>query len=515
MSTSKRIMINSSFLYLKMILTLFITLYTTRILLEALGKSDFGLFNVIAGFTIMLTFFNIALTTSSQRFMSVAQGEGVFSKQISIFNISIVLHMFAAILIAILLKISGLYIFDGFLNIDSNRIESAKIVFNFVILTTVFGILSVPFDASINAHEKMIFIAILGFCEAILNLSVALIIVNSDGDKLILYGILLSIVGFFILICKIVYVLNSFHESIINPIKYYDKSLFKEMLNFSGWGLLSSSVSIVTSYGQNILINIFFGTHANAAQGIAGQVAGQVGAITKVFLIALNPVIFKSEGASNKGLFLQSIKSGSKVAFMSFSILAIPMIIEMELLFKLWLKEVPEYAIIFCRLILVTYILGQLTITVSSAISATGKIKNFTIAFSLLGMVPFAITYLLFKNGYSVESLYITYLNYEFFRTALLLYFGKIVCEISIRDYFKDVIFKCLLIAITTALTLLFIRHSIFESIFRVGLVFLASFVLNAVLYFAWGFSLSEKEVIKKLYRFIQSLIINKLRGPL
>jgi O-antigen/teichoic acid export membrane protein len=512
MSTAKRVMVNSSFLYMKMILTLFISLYTTRVILTALGSSDFGLYTVIAGFTVMLTFFNATLAASSQRFMAVAQGENIYTKQLSVFNISILLHILAALIIAVILKISGFYIFDGFLNIDPDRIESAIIVYNFVILTTVFSILSVPFDAAVNAHEKMIFVAILGFCEALLKLSAALVLTYVDMDKLILYGGLLTIISSLLFISKAIYVSRNFKEAIFKPKTYYDKLLFKEMLTFSGWGFLTSTVSMVTSYGQNILINIYFGTAVNAAQGVASQVVGQVGSITKVFLTALTPVIFKSEGAANKTLLFQSIKSGSKIAFMSFALIAIPIIIEMDFLFKFWLKTVPDYAIIFCRLLLITYILGQLTITLSAAISATGRIKNFTIFFSIAGMLPFLVSFILFRMGYDVTFLYITYLVYELFRISFLLYFGKIICGLSIKDYLSDVIFKCLTITILILPVLFFINYKMDESFLRVGIMFLSSFVLNVILYYFWGLSNREKEIITNLFLGVKSFLNKKER---
>jgi O-antigen/teichoic acid export membrane protein len=512
MSTAKRVMVNSSFLYMKMALTLFLSLYTTRVILSALGRDDFGLYTVIAGFTVMLTFFNTTLASSSQRFMAVAQGENLFSKQLSVFNISILLHILAALIIGVLLIVSGFYIFDGFLNIQASRIESAKIVYNFVILTTLFSILSVPFDAAVNAHEKMIFLAILGFCESILKLIAALVLTYLDLDKLILYGSLLSIISFLLFMSKAIYVSKNFKEAKFSPKKYYDKTLFKEMLTFSGWGFLTGTVAMITGQGQNILINIYFGTAVNAAQGIAGQVVGQVGSITNVFLTALKPVIFKSEGAANKTLLLQSIKSGSKIAFMSFALIAIPIIIEMDFLFKFWLKTVPDYAVIFCRILLVTYILAQLTITLNTAISATGRIKNFTIFFSIAGLTPIIVSFILFRNGYSVTLLYIIYLVYEILRSSFLLYFAKIIFGLSIKDYLNDVIFKCLSIMILVVPVLLFINYKMDESFIRLGFVFLCSIGLNCIMYYFWGLSNREKEIITNLFYNVKSSIIRKIR---
>jgi O-antigen/teichoic acid export membrane protein len=515
MSTSKRVLLNSGYLYAKMFITLFISLYTTRIILNVLGSSDFGLYNLVAGVVVMLAFINNTLTASSQRFMSHAQGQNKFDKQISIFNISLIIHIISGIIISVILIISGLFIFDGFLNIDSTKIYSAKVVFYNVIIITLINVVSVPFDAAINAHEDMLYFSILGFVETILKLIAALLLSVIVFDKLITYSIALLIIAVVLSVVKIFYVIKKYPESKIHPIKYFDNNIFKEMMSFSGWGFLTSTVSILTNYGQNIMINIFFGTKVNAAQGISGQAIGQVGAITNVMLKALNPVIFKSEGANNKDLFMQSIKSGSKLAFLSFSIIGIPVIFEMDFIFKLWLKEIPVYTIEFCTISMIGFILGQLTITVESAISATGKIKNFTIIKSITDVVPFLFTFLFFKLNYPPVTMYIVSLIFEIVRQSIVLYFGNKLCNIDIKEYMLDNILKPIVLSLMAILSIVLIQSLFSPSIFRVLLSSGISALLTLLLYYFIGFTNRERIIIDSLLLMIKnkaSLSINKIK---
>ena len=505
MRTSKRVLLNSGYLYARMIITLFISLYTARVILNVLGSSDFGLYNLVAGITVMLAFINTTLAASSQRFMSYAQGEGKIDRRISIFNISFLIHLIASFVILIILVASAFFIFDGFLNIDPNKIQSAKIVYYNVIIITILNVVSVPFDAAINAHEDMLFFSILGFVETVLKFLAALFLSVILFDKLIAYSIGLLLIALVIAVSKAVFVLRKYPEAKISLTRYFDRSIFKEMIYFSGWGFLTSSTSIFTNYGQNILINVFFGTKVNAAQGVSGQVIGQVGSITNVLLKALNPVIFKSEGANNNDLFIQFIKSGSKLAFLSFSIIGIPVIFEMDYLFKLWLKEVPEYAIAFCRVSMVGFILGQLTITIESAISAKGRIKQFTIVKSIMDIVPFFFVWLAFKKGYPPVSMYVIYLIFEFVRQSIVLYFGKVLCNLDIREYFTEIILTPVIISMVAILSIVVIQVFVSPGFGRVVLTSGFSSILTMVLFYYFGFSIRERAIIDSL--------LNNLKG--
>jgi len=280
------------------------------------------------------------------------------------------------------------------------------------------------------------------------------------------------------------------------------------MISFSSWGFLTSTISIVTSYGQNILINIFFGTKVNAAQGVSGQVIGQVGSVTNVLLRALNPVIYKSAGANDSVLFMQSVKTGSKLAFLSFSIIGIPVIFEMEYIFKMWLKEVPDFTIAFCTISMIGFILGHLTITVESAIFATGRIKNFTIVKSITDIIPFLFVYIFFKLGYPPYSMYIVGLIFEIVRQSIILYYGKKLCDLDIKDFIIGNIIKPISISVIAILSIILIQMVFSTSILRVLITSGFSAILTLVLYYFIGFSKKEQTIIDSIFYSIKEKII-------
>ena len=235
MSTAKRVIKNTGFLYAKMGITMFISLYTTRLILNSLGASDFGVFNVVGGAIAMLGFLNAAMASATQRFMSYTEGEGNKEKQKQIFNISFVLHLMIGLFLGLILMIAGYFFFNGILNIEPERIFAAKVVYGSLIVSTMFTVMSVPYDAVLNARENMLYYSIVGIIESLLKLGVALVIVYYAGDKLILYGILMAIIPIVIMFIMRIYCHFNYEECTLSFRKYWDKSLMKEMTHFAGW----------------------------------------------------------------------------------------------------------------------------------------------------------------------------------------------------------------------------------------------------------------------------------------
>lgn len=287
-STANRVVKNTGFLYAKMGITMFISLYTTRLILNSLGAADFGIFNIVGGAIAMLGFLNAAMAGATQRFMSYSEGEGNKKKQKSIFNISILLHFFIALAAGIALLIAGYFFFNGILNIPADRIFAAKVVYGSLIVSTMFTVMSVPYDAVLNAHENMKYYAIVGIIESLLKLSVALIVVYTFSDKLIVYGVLMACIPLITLTIMRIYCHKHYTECTIAPKKYWDKTMMKEMTSFAGWSFGNSATSMIGNYGLGIVLNMFFGTVLNAAQGIAGQITGQLCVFASNMLKALN-----------------------------------------------------------------------------------------------------------------------------------------------------------------------------------------------------------------------------------
>lgn len=325
---------------------MFISLYTTRLILNSLGASDFGIFNIVGGAIAMLGFLNAAMASATQRFMSYSEGEGNKEKQKSIFNVSFILHLGISFVVGIALLIAGYFFFNGILNIPEDRIFAAKVVYGSLIVSTMFTVMTVPYDAAMNAHENMKYYAIVGIFESFLKLAVAFACVYTTFDKLIVYGSLMACIPLITLTIMRVYCHKHYEECVIAPRRYWNKGLMKEMTSFAGWNFMSSAVIIISAYGQGIILNNFFGTLLNAAQGIASQINGQLQVLSSNMLKAVNPILGKSAGAQNTQMLIKSTMFGAKYASALYSLIAIPVFIEAPYILKLWLHNVPEWTII-------------------------------------------------------------------------------------------------------------------------------------------------------------------------
>lgn len=445
MKAANRVAKNTAILYTKMAITVFISLYATRLVLAALGSKDFGLFSVVGGAIAMLGFLNASMASATQRFMSFAQGEGDMQKINKIFNMSILLHLRIVFVIFLVLEITGYFIFNSVLNIDPSRLYAAKWIYQFMIISTLFSVISVPYDALLNAHENMLFYAILGVIESLLKLTIAFSITYVTGDKLIYYGALTALLSITLLTINRIYCHKKYPESRISIKANYDKTLLKKMTGFAGWSFLGFSSSMIASYGQGIVLNIFFGTIINAAQGVANQISGQLGALATTMMKALNPVIAKSEGAKNRELMIKAAMMGSKISFFLLMFFYVPILLEMPYIFGLWLKNVPDFAVLFCQLLLIRNLIEQLFLPLYTSISAVGNIRKYQIFSSILWSLPLLISYILFKYGFPPYYLHISFIMYSILAAILNLYFSHLTFNLKISLFLKDVVLKCFL----------------------------------------------------------------------
>lgn len=496
--TANRVAKNTIILYTQMAITVVMSLYTTRLVLAALGTEDFGIFNVVGGAIAMLMFLSAAMTSASQRFMSFSSGEGDITKQRQIFNISLKMHILIALIIVVLLEILGFFLFDGILNIDHDRIETAKFIYQCLIVSTFFTVLAVPYDAVVNAHENMMFVAILRIIEVLLKLSIAIFITYAIVDKLYLYGLLMALIPIILFFIRQFYGHRKYDEVVIDFKKYKQKALFKEMFGFAGWSFLGTSSSMIANYGQGIVVNMFYGTTVNAAQGISSQVSGQLGTFANIMLKALNPVLAKSEGAGDRSLMRKASLLGSKLSFFLLVFFYVPVMIEMPYIFNVWLKEVPEYAIIFCRLLLLKNLIEQIFVTLNSSIAAVGDIKQFQKTTSGLNFLPLIATYLFFTYGVEPYIMYVIFIVYALIKGAFILYYAKIKCGFSISDFLRKILFRCFLVFIITSffgiIPFILIED---DSLYRLSLVASSSVVAFLISSFLIGFERYERNMIK------------------
>lgn len=507
-STANRVIKNTGFLYAKMGITMFISLYTTRLILNSLGASDFGIFNIVGGAISMLGFLNAAMASATQRFMSYSEGEGNKEKQKSIFNVSFVLHLGISFVVGIALLIAGYFFFNGILNIPDDRIFAAKVVYGSLIVSTMFTVMTVPYDAAMNAHENMKYYAIVGVFESFLKLAVAFACVYTTFDKLIVYGSLMACIPLITLTIMRVYCHKHYEECVIAPHRYWNKGLMKEMTSFAGWNLFQTAAAMITNNGVGIVMNMFFGTIINAAQGVANQICGQLMTITNNLSKAINPIITKTEGKKDHEKVLRFASTSTKATYFITSLFALPAIITMPLLLKVWLKNVPDYAVFFAQCQLIISMCEQLTAGYNVAITATGKIKGISITKSIVKFSFLPLSYFLFKLDTSIIIVYCILVLIQGVINGLIvpLYYLNKTFDYTYLRYIKTTFLPCL----TSSIFILFIGN-IFKFMLsgwgQLITVFTVCIISNILLFLTICLNKEEKSIAIQLKSKIKGII--------
>lgn len=492
MSTANRVIKNTGWLYAKMAITMFVSLYTTRIILQTLGADDFGIYNIVGGAISLLCFVNSSMAGATQRFMSYATGQGHADRLRTIFNVSYVIHIFLASLAVIIFCVAGFFFFNGILNIPDGRTEAAVAVYVCLIVSTFFTMISVPYEAVMNAHENMKYYAVVGIFESLLKLLVACAVVYSPIDKLIYYGALMSSIPLVVLSIMRIYCHTHYKECKISFLKYWSKSLAKEMMTFAGWGLTNTTATMFTMQGMSILLNMFGGVVVNAAHGVANQLSGQLMVFSNNMLKALSPVLVKSRGAGENEKMLEAASTGNKLSFLLFSLFALPFIFETPVILRLWLKTPPEWTVLFVRLVLIRQMVSQVMVTLDTCIQATGRIKNFTMVNSIIWISPLVVGYFMYKAQAPIYTIYILLIVMNFLRMANALFFCHELCNLNIGTYFMRTILPCVWQSLMLIGILLTVCYGIEESICRMILVFCLTILLHPML--AFYICLNSKE---------------------
>lgn len=449
MSTATRVIKNTGFLYVKMGITVFISLYTTRLILASLGASDFGVFNIVGGAITMLGFLNSTMANATQRFMSYAEGANDLLKKKQVFNVSMVLHIGVALITGLILLAAMYPLFNGIFNIQQDRIFAAEIIYLSLIVSTMFTIVNVPYDAVMNAHENMLYYALIGIFEAFLKLIVAFACVYTTSDKLIAYGVLMAIIPFITLTIMKIYCHRKYEECFIGFKKYWSRGLVWDIASFSGWNFLTAISSLASYYGVGLVLNHFFGTILNAAQGIANQVNGQMSTFSLNLMKAVNPVIVKRAGALDVEAMNKATLTSGKYSSLLIVFFAIPFILEMHYVLNIWLKNVPEWTSLFCCLQLVITIICQMTSSAATSIYAQGNIKCYAIYKSVMNIAPVIVTYFAYILGGAPYWLYIAMITiWAIGGNIVIIRYANKVSNLNIIAFFREIVFPVISVVV-------------------------------------------------------------------
>ncbi len=394
---TKRIAKNTLILYVRMLFGMLVSLYTSRVVLNTLGVEDYGIYNVVGGVTGMLSFLTASMSGATSRFLTYELGRGDLVRLKETFSSALIIHVGISLVIFIIAETVGLWFFESKLIIPEARMPAARIVYQLSILATMLGVIQVPYHATIVAHERMNVYAYVEILNVCLRLLIVYLLVIGSFDKLVLYSILTLSVSLLVAFTYRMYCVRNYEEVKFRFI--WKKAIMKPMLSFSGWDLYGNASVAARTQGVSMLLNIFFGPLMNAAAGIATQVQGAVMALANNFIVAVRPQIVKQYAAGEYKSMFKLLKEAIVLCFTLLSVLSVPLMCEAHFVLKIWLKIVPDYAVVFCIYTLLFNIFAGISVLLVSVVHATGKIFRPSFINGSLYLLVIPFTYVAFKLG--------------------------------------------------------------------------------------------------------------------
>lgn len=495
-SNNKRILKNTVFLYIRMLLVMIVTLFTSRVILSALGESDYGLYNVIGGVVTTFTFLTSALGNSAARYITYALGKGDKENTESVFLTALWIHVILALLLFLVAETAGLWFVNTQMSIPDDRLIAANWVYQFSIVTTLFSIINIPFYSEIVAHERMSAFAYISIFDIALKLAVVYMLYISPIDKLIFYSFLLMSIQIIDITFYIVYCKRNFAE-----VKFrfrIDKVLVGEMSKFAGWCLIGNLAFVCYTQGLNILLNIFFGPVVNAARAIAVQVQTAVMSFIQNFQTAVSPQITKSYAQQDIFRLEELLEKTTKYSFYILLCMLLPISLEAEWILRLWLENVPEHTVSFLRLILLISIIECLTRPITIAMNATGDIKKYQIVSCGILLLILPTSYFVLKIGLASESVFIVH-----FTLALIALLAEIIIlydnlGISILNFVKSVLYPILKVVVFAIIPPIVLCYYVNESLTSHILVFFISLSSVIICVYTVGINKAERLFVKE-----------------
>jgi O-antigen/teichoic acid export membrane protein len=481
-----------------MALMMGVSLYTSRVILVNLGIEDFGLFSVVGGLAVLFSFFNNALNGSTQRFLTVSIGKNDISEIKKVFSMSMNCHVIISFIILILAETIGLWLLNTQLNIPESKIYAANWVYQLTLLSCILSILNVPYTGTIVAYEKMSYFAWSSIISAVLKLVVAYLIVITDSERLIFYTVFLVAAAIIKFVVDRIYCRIRFSTCHYNF--QWNGNLFKEMISFTGWNILKMGAVMGVSQGNNILINIYGGTVASAAMGIANQVNGNVYGFMQNVQTAFNPQITKTIACNEKEDYQSLIRMCAKVSSYILFFLVIPLILEMDIILKLWLKDVPLNTRILCIFSIVSVYLDSLIGPLSTAVMAHGAIQRYQIVTSVLWLISIPAAWLYLQSGMSFEYILISKIIAQIIILGYSLYFLKKNIVFEVASFIRNECFKTLIVLVSSLwISYLIISNFHYSVLGNLILSIVSSWAILIIIISAIGLTYRERIAVKNL----------------
>lgn len=485
---------------------LFISFFTSRVILQSLGVVDYGIYNVVGGVVAMFGFFNAALSSATARFLSFELGTGNTEKLKRTFSSALAIHIGLGAFIVLLIETIGLWFVYNKLNVPADRLSAAVIVFHISTFTCFLNIMQVPFNASITSHEKMSAFAYISIWDALVKLAVAYALYAYGGDRLIFYAILLMGSTVLTNLIYIVYCRRNFEECRLRL--QVDKEIALPMLKFSGWDLYGNFSVMVRGQGLNVLQNLYFGPIVNASTAVANTVLNAIMGFTDNFLTAIRPQIIKQYAAKQYESFQKLVVNSSKYSYYLLLLTTLPLLIEAEYAMGIWLKEVPQYAVIFCQLSIINNWISILYRSIVISITATGQVKRISIINGTTYLLVLPASYVMLELGFGPTTPFILNIVFLFVGHTVfsMMTVKKLIPFFEIRRFFKSVLLKCAVISGLSIPVPLILHLWLPDGFQRFIIVCFVSIIWTAFVLYFIGIGTNERTALN-------SFIKNKIKN--
>ena len=497
---NKRIARNSVYMSIRMTVVLLVTLFTTRVVLEKLGVTDYGIYNAVCGFVSMFVFLNTSMSNGIQRFFNYELARNGAEEVEKVYNMALLIQLILVVIVRLLTETLGLWYLHHKMVIPAERMYAADWIFQFSVLSFVFLIMQVPYSAAIMAHERMDYYAFVGVLDAVLKLGIALVLSCAPTDRLILYGGLLAMISVLNFLLYYGYAKRRFNEIRFRP--RFHSEVFRQMLSFSGWNVFGSFSHMMKEQGMNLVLNLFFGPVVNAARGVAAQVNAGLESFVQNVSVPIRPQVVQSYAVGNTERTLRLMYSASKLSCLLLYMLSLPIVYETDYILKLWLSDnVPAHTSAFLIITIAVSFLNTLNAAVSSVVHASGKMRNYQVFSSLAVLLAVPLAYLALRLGYSAEcALWMSFLS-MFLAQAAALVILKTIVDYSIVDYLKSTLWPFLLVVLVTCWMPSIVQLLVSPGFLRFALTCMVSFVMVFLAAYALALNSTEKGLVDGLLK--------------
>jgi len=498
-ANNKRIAKNTAFLYIRMLLILFVTLYTSRVVLRTLGVTDYGVYNVVAGFVSMFAFMNVSLSNGTQRFYNYSLGAGEKDGIKRVYVTALIIQALIALVLLLLIETFGLWYINNVMVIPDDRIVAANWVFQCSVASMILMMMQIPYSAIIMAYERMDYYAIVGVVDVFLKLGIVFLLPVIPIDRLQLYGLLMLSVAVADFVMYYWYSKRHFNE--LDFSFFFEKDLFKSMLGFSGWNIFGTFAFMMKGQGLNVLLNAFFGPMVNAARGVAVQVMSGLQGFSANILVAFRPQLIQSYAAGEYDRVRNIFFSESKISYLLLCLMMTPIIIEIDFILDLWLGAdvVPDYTKSFTILVLLNMLISAFHQPLTHIVHATGKQKKFQLLNAIIVCAIVPVSWLFLKMGFDPNSVFVVSLVITALNVVVCVLVVHQQFPFSLRAYLWDVILPCLVVTALMPLLPFCVSKLMGDGFVRLVCVLFAELLAGIPLLYYIALTSAEKILVKSL----------------